>query len=56
MATEQLQSVKNHLEYEVLSGEIPVHASEAMVDIPMEMTSSGSIATAPAVQKPMRTR
>jgi hypothetical protein len=53
MAAEYLESVKNHLEYEVISGEIPLVGN----DMPMEMTSSGSIAVAPAAVKgPMRKR
>lgn len=58
MAAEQLESVRNHLKYEVLSGEIPlVGGYDNLVQVD-EMTSSGSIATsmaAPAAvkRKPM---
>lgn len=57
MAAEQLESVKNHLEYEVLSGEIPLVSDDMPMDMPMEMTSSASIAVAPSPMKgPMRKR
>jgi hypothetical protein len=57
MAAEQLESVKNHLEYEVISGEIPLVGDE-YGDMPIRETSAGgmSAASVAAVAKPMGKR
>lgn len=53
MAAEQLESVKNYLEYEVISGEIPLQNGADHGMLPLdETTSSGSVAVSiPPVRK-----